>query len=657
MYELKKALVLIGKKLQIDFVFSRGADFSTICEESGIRTRQIILEEGWEQNHHEALLCFQNGKPIAYIDGQKIIGPVDPLAYMFYPPIPMSIKTGKQFSIYLLKNHSKLFLSLLFYGFLASVIAFVPAITTSLLFRYAIPLSDISLVLFLFLGLTFAALGVVLFNFLRNFCFLRFSALADHFMQTALWDRLLKLPPHFFRKFSAGILFWKVNSIDSIRQQIRDNASYAILNGFFASLFLIIMLIYAPLLTFVSGLIAFLSLLATFIFMKRNAKILAKEATIYESLQSTMVQIIGGIAKLRTTQSEKKAFAHWLVPFTKAKVLQARAQHNQNIVATYSSSLPIFSYAMIYFLLIEFIGVKNLSLSNFLAFNIAFGSFILAFYQLNDTLISLVSILPYWARTKQILEEMPEELISRINPGRIKGKIQIDEVCFGYDEEHPLLNQLSIQIEPGEFIGIVGPSGSGKSTILRLLLGFEKPTSGAIYYDDHDLSTLNVQLLRKQIGSVLQVSGIMSGTIYENIVGGGVYSPEQVKTAIEISGFKDDLNAFPMGLHTYLPTGGGTLSGGQKQRLLLARALIGTPSILILDEATSSLDNQTQRMVTKNIDTLKITRVVVAQRLSTIQHADRIYVVQEGNVVQTGKFDELANVPGIFQEMYVRQKL
>lgn len=654
---LKQALHQIGSKLGLNFVFSEGADFSTICEESGVRARKIFLEEGWEKNHHEALLCFQGGRPFAYINKKLPRGSIDPVAYMFYPPFPSEIKDGKKMWGYLLKTQRKLISSLLLYGFIASGIAFIPAIATSLLFRFAIPLSDTSLVGYLFFGLLFSSIGVVLFNFLRNFCFLRFEGLSEHFAQTALWDRLLKLPPHFFRKFTAGALFWKMSSIEAIRQQIRDNASYTILNGVFSLLYLAIMLFYSPLLALVSGIIALLSLVATSFFMRVNSSILAKDAPMQEGLQSMMIQMIGGIAKLRTTQSEKNAFAHWLSLFTKSKTLQMKSQHIQNIVATYAAALPIFSFVMIYLLLIEVIGVKNLPLPDFLAFNIAFGSFVLAIYPLNETLISLVAILPFWKRTKEILDATPEEQQGRINPGHLSGKIHIDEVCFGYEEENPLLNNLSITIHPGEFIGIVGPSGSGKSTILRLLLGFEKPSSGIIYYDDQDLSTLNVQFLRKQIGSVLQTTGIIAGTIYDNLVGGGSYSSDQIKQAIELAGFKEDITTFPMGLHTYIPTGGGTLSGGQKQRLLLARALMGSPSILILDEATSALDNQTQALVTQNIDRLNITRIVVAQRLSTIERADLIYVADQGRIVQRGTFDQLSKVPGIFFEMFMRQKL
>ncbi len=652
---LQRALLTIGKELNIAFIFPKNEDLFSICETSEIRVRKVILEKGWAKKHVGPLLCFSSGVPIAYTGG-KLKGAIDDVAYMFYPSFPFEIRTGKELFSYLLKMHLKLTSSLGFYGFVASIIAFLPPIATSLIFKYAVPLSDVSLVMYLFLGLLFSAVGFVIFSFLRNFCFLRLEALSDHFLQSSLWDRLLTLPASFFRKFSAGSLFWKMSSFSRIRQLIRENASYRILNGVFACFYLLIMLIYSPLLTFLSGSIAFLTLGVTGMFMRKRAKLLRQEAKMQEELQSIIVQMVGGVGKLRTTQSEKNAFSYWLSTFTKAKKLHMRAQNIQNIVFTYARALPIFSMWIVYFALIEFIGIKNLALPDFLGFNIALGSFSLAIYPLNETLISLVGILPFWSQAKEVLSEVPEESKENLTPGKLSGKIHIDEVFFSY-ESYLALDNISITIQPGEFIGIVGSSGSGKSTILRQLLGFETPSSGAIYYDDQDLASLNVRAVRKQIGTVLQTSGILSGTIYDNIVGGGAYTGAQVKAAIELAGFKEDLLSFPMGLHTYIPSGGGTLSGGQRQRLLLARALIGDPSILILDEATSSLDNRTQTLVTKNIETLNVTRVVVAQRLSTIQKADRIYVIDAGQIVQEGTFEELGKTPGIFQEMLERQRL
>ncbi len=664
---LEKALLHIGRKLNIEFTHSKHTDnLKMICEASQIRYRKVILDQESTKEHLGPLLCFQNGIPVAYIDGAIILPNkkttkfenIDPIAYMFYPPIPSNVKNGKQIWTHILKTYFKSDVSLLLYGIGATIISFLLPISTSLLFKYAIPLKSISLSSYLFLGLIFASIGFMIFYFLRNFCFLKFEGLVIHFTQTALWDRLLKLSPSFFRKFSAGALFWKMASIEAIRQLITDNATYTILNGFFSVFYLIMMFIYSPLLGLISALIAALSLLATLLLIRKKATFLTQEAQIQETLQGTTLQIVSGISKLRTTGSEKNAFAHWAFQFTKSKSLKMKAQNIQNIVSTYSASLPIFSMWVIYFTMIEIIGIKNLALSDFLAFNIAFGSFSLAIYPFNETIISLVAILPFWHRTKVILEEPVEEHSHNVRSKTLSGKIDIANMTFHYDPSlPPTLDNISLTAQAGEFIGIVGASGSGKSTLVRLLLGFEKPSSGVIYYDDQNIATLNLNSLRNQIGSVLQTSNIMTGTIYENIIGGGIYSPTQIKQAIELSGFKEDLLAFPMGLHTFIATNGNTLSGGQKQRLLLARALIGSPSILMFDEATSALDNQTQRLVTKNIDSLNVTRIVIAQRLSTIQHADRIYVLDKGRIAQTGTFEELSKIPGIFKDMFDRQKL
>ncbi len=666
---LEKALLHIGKKLRIQFTFLKNIDpkenpIYAICEASQIKCRKVLLEKT-QKKQLGPLLCFQNGSPVALID-HRIILPdgaisnvenLDKTAYMFYPPFPSHIQNGKQMWLYLLKTYFQSDLSLIVYGIAASIISFLLPVATSLLFKYAIPFVSVSLISYLFLGLSFASVGFMIFYFLRNFCFLKFEGLALHFTQTALWDKILKLSPSFFRKFTAGSLFWKMASIEAIRQLITDNATYTILNGFFSIFYLIMMFLYSPLLALFSASIALISLLTTLLFIRKKAKLLSEEASIQESLQGTTLQIVSGIAKLRTTGAEKSAFAHWSLQFTKSKSLKMKAQEIQNIVSTYSAALPIFSMWIIYFTLIEIIGIKNIELSDFLAFNIAFGSFSLAIYPLNETLASLVAIIPFWHRTKVILEEPIEENTHTTHPGTLSGKIEIDHLSFSYDPSQTALENISISINPKEFIGIVGPTGSGKSTLLRLLLGFEKPTSGVIYYDDKDLSTLNLHFLRKQIGSVLQTTNIMSGTIYEQIVGGGIYSPHQIKEAIELSGFKEDLLSLPMGLHTFIPTNGTTLSGGQKQRLLLARALIGSPSILMFDEATSALDNKTQNLITKNIDSLNVTRIIIAQRLSTIQHANRIYVLDKGRIVQVGTFNELSKVPGIFKEMFERQKL
>jgi ATP-binding cassette subfamily C protein len=188
-------------------------------------------------------------------------------------------------------------------------------------------------------------------------------------------------------------------------------------------------------------------------------------------------------------------------------------------------------------------------------------------------------------------------------------------------------------------------------------LGFESPEKGTILYDGNDLAHLDERSVRKQLGVVLQNGSILAGTIYENLVGGGVYSQEEVERAIHLSAFDQDLTYFPMGLHTVLPSGGGTLSGGQRQRLLIARALISNPKILIFDEAASALDNRTQKELSRNIAELRVTRIVIAHRMSTLQQSDRIYVLDEGKIVEEGTFEALASRSGLFSELISRQKI
>jgi ATP-binding cassette subfamily C protein len=214
---------------------------------------------------------------------------------------------------------------------------------------------------------------------------------------------------------------------------------------------------------------------------------------------------------------------------------------------------------------------------------------------------------------------------------------------------------VTIQAEAGEFIALVGPSGSGKSTIIRLLLGFETPEQGTIYYDGQDLSGLDISAVRRQLGVVLQNGRINNASIFENISSNALITMDEAWEAARMAGFAEDIQAMPMGMHTVISEGGTNLSGGQRQRLLISRALVLKPRILLFDEATSALDNRTQAIVSESLERLQVTRLVIAHRLSTIRKADHIYVIEAGRVVQQGTFDQLANQEGLFLKLMARQ--
>jgi ABC-type bacteriocin/lantibiotic exporter with double-glycine peptidase domain len=291
-----------------------------------------------------------------------------------------------------------------------------------------------------------------------------------------------------------------------------------------------------------------------------------------------------------------------------------------------------------------------------LAFNAAFGTFISGVTDLSNTLTNIIGIVPLWERAKPILQGMPESDPSKADPGRLMGQIAIEHITFRYREDGPLIvEDVSIHINPGEFVAIVGPSGSGKSTIFRLLLGFEAPLSGSVYYDGQDLAGLDIQAVRRQLGVVLQNGRISAGSLFDNLTCGALATLDEAWEAARMAGLAEDIEQMPMGMHTVVSEGGTNLSGGQRQRLLIARSLIGNPKIILMDEATSALDNRTQAIVTESLDKLNVTRVVIAHRLSTIRNADHIYVIEAGRLVEVGSFEELVNQRGLFARLVARQ--
>jgi ATP-binding cassette subfamily C protein len=259
---------------------------------------------------------------------------------------------------------------------------------------------------------------------------------------------------------------------------------------------------------------------------------------------------------------------------------------------------------------------------------------------------------------RPLIESATEVSDERKSPGELSGSIEIARVSLRYIEGGPLvLDNVTLKIAPGEYVAIVGPSGSGKSSLFRLLLGFERPESGVVFYDGKSIETLDASAVRRQFGVVLQNARLANGNIYENICGGIKLPLEQAWEAARLAGIEDDIKAMPMGMLTQLSEGVSTLSGGQRQRVMIARAIARRPRVLLFDEATSSLDNKSQAIVSAALENLNVTRIVIAHRLSTVQKADRIVVLVNGRIVQAGTFKELLTDPGVFASFAKRQML
>lgn len=648
---------------------------AAICDASGVRHRQASFEANWWKKDCGPLLAFYGPdlKPVALIAKNaghyemidahgrlkvdaRIASELSPIAFCFYPPFPDELKTGKEVVRFYLKHNLKEFKPLLIYSVLAALMALFTPFATEMLFNKIIPETNMPVFWQISAAIFLAALSSGFFLFLRSLVMVRIEGQSSNQIQLGFWDRLLKLPVSFFRRFSTGNLILRVLSTEEIRTLLSGNAARVMLSGVFSIFYLIAMFIYAPSLAFIGMGITLISLILTYFCARHYVRLQTSLLEVQGRINGFLVQIITAVAKLRTTGAEKNAFSRWASLFAKSRKLDLQAQNLMNIVEVCNYVLPFLSFASIFAFMIAH--QTQFTIGAFLAFNAAFIPFYLAVTDLSNTMMQLAPMYPLWERSKVIIEEPQEILQKKAKPGVLSGHISLDEVSFRYDKNGPLvLSNVSIQVLPKEFVAIVGPSGCGKSTIVRMLLGFEKPDSGAVYYDEKDLASIDIRQVRKQLGIVLHGEGVVSGSIYDNLVCGGSYTQQQVNHALEISGFKSDVDSFPMGIHTYLAMGGTTLSGGQKQRLLIARALLPNPKILLFDEATSALDSKNQEIVRESLDELDVTRVIIAHRISTIRNADRIYVIEKGKVVQVGTFEELEAQKGIFAEMLARQKL
>jgi NHLM bacteriocin system ABC transporter ATP-binding protein len=649
-----------------------------IARSSQIRTRRVVLEDGWWLHEYGPLLAYnqQENRPVAVLPAGRryilfdpaaqsrtivnsaVAATLAPQAYQFYRPLPKvnNVIALFQFGI---KGYQKDIILVLVAGIVGSVLGMVVPQATALLVDNAIPDSDKSLLSQIGLLLFALLVGKTGFAMSQGIISLRVENAASGALQPAIWDRLLRLSPAFFRSYSSGDLVNRTLSVNQIRQKLSGGTQRTLLSGLFALLNLVLMFVYSWQLALVGVGIAVLTTVVTTVASLLVIRQLRQQQELDGEIHGLTVQLINGVAKLRVARAEERAFAAWAEQYSKRSRLKASFQLIRDNVSVFNEVLSLVTSALLFWFATESIAMQEtggLTVGTFLAFNAALGIFIGGVSDLSNTLTDILAIVPLWERAKPILHTEPEYDSTKANPGSLMGRVALDHVTFRYhDDGLPILNDVSLHAEPGEFVAIVGPSGSGKSTILRLLLGFETPESGTVYYDGFDLAQLNLEAVRRQLGVVLQNGRIGTGSIFENITAGALVSHEQALEAAQMAGFADDIQLFPMGMHTVISEGGSNLSGGQRQRLLIARALVNKPKIILMDEATSSLDNRTQAIVTESLDQLNATRIVIAHRLSTIANADRIYVLEAGRVVQVGSFAELVKQEGLFAQLVARQ--
>jgi ATP-binding cassette subfamily C protein len=371
-----------------------------------------------------------------------------------------------------------------------------------------------------------------------------------------------------------------------------------------------------------------------------------------------VLQLLTGVGKLRVSAATSRALAIWSKQFATQKQFFVSSQVAGNGLGAFETAFPTIATLIIYAYASYSSSGLLTDIGTFFAFFSAFGQSMGSVGSWAAGVSEALIAIPPLQRLRPLIASPTEIPDDRQPPGELSGSVELARVSFRYLANGPLvLDNVSLKITPGEYVAVVGPSGSGKSSLFRLLLGFERAESGAVFYDGRSIETLDASALRRQLGVVLQNAKLANGNLYENICGGIRLPLDQAWEAARLAGIDDDIKAMPMGMLTQVAEGVSTLSGGQRQRIMIARAIARRPRILLFDEATSSLDNQSQAIVSDALENLNVTRIVIAHRLSTVQRADRIIVLVDGKIVETGTFAELNAASGMFASFARRQML
>jgi NHLM bacteriocin system ABC transporter ATP-binding protein len=577
-------------------------------------------------------------------------------AVVFEVPLPGSARTLGSMFTFLLRGCGPDLLLAALVAAGGSVLNLAVPLATGILVSRVIPAGEARSLGYLGAVLASTLLAAATFDLVTRFLLLRVESRVAMRGSSAILLRALRLPLGTLQRFSIGDLTERLGVVEDLQRQLTGSMVSAIVGGAFSVTYLALMVAVEPL-AGMASLAGFLVVfVVTAIIARRQGRHATDAAERSGRLGGFALQLVSGIERIRTTCTEENALVQWVQRYRPERRSMYLAGLNAARVHVLATTLPFLGAALLWWRFVGVPGGREAQVASFMVFSAAFTSALTGVIAFGFALGDIFEAVPLLARLRPILDAEPEAPDAAEAALPLSGAISVQGLRFAYPgSAGEVLRGVSFEASPGDLVAIVGPSGSGKSTLAQLLLGIRRPTAGKVLYDGQDLSKLEPGSVRRQIGVVGQHARIMPGSIHENIVGTSLLTAEDAWAAAEAAGLAEDIRAMPMQMHTFVNE--QTLSGGQSQKLMIARALAGNPRILLFDEATSALDEVSQAHVSASLGERAVTRVVIAHRLSTVRHADCIHVLEQGEVVESGTYDELLALDGRFRELVRRQLL
>ena len=644
---------------------------------NGIMRRNVNLEKGWYKDAIGAVLGTRkdDGSVVAFIPKglsgyvyfdaptgkwvkltKKNESLFEDEGICFYKPFPLGKLTLRSLMRYIIETLSVADFVLIALSTLATTaIGLLGPKLNNLLMGTVVNSKNYQLLIGITVFMISVSISTMLITSVKSLLMARINTKMSLSVQAATMMRVLSLPADFFKKYASGDLSSRAQYIQSLCNMLISTVLSTGLTSLFSLMYISQIFAYAPALVVPAlGIILatiIFSLITTFAQMKYTKK--KMELSAQESGMS--YAMITGVQKIKLSGAEKRMFARWSKLYSEQLMLSYNPPMFLRAGGAFSAIISMGGMILMYFMAVQ----SGVSVADYYAFNTAYGMVSGAFMSVVSIAGTIAQFKPTIEMAKPIMDAIPEVSEGKLVLERLSGGIELNNVSFRYNENMPnVVDNLSLKIRPGQYVAIVGSTGCGKSTLMRIMLGFEKPQKGAVYYDGKDLSGIDLKSLRRKIGVVMQNGKLFQGDIYSNIViSAPQLSMDDAWAAAEMSGIAEDIRRMPMGMHTIISEGSGGISGGQRQRLMIARAIAPKPRILMFDEATSALDNITQKIVSESLEKLKCTRIVIAHRLSTIKECDRIIYLEKGKIVEDGTYDELIALNGKFAELVERQRL
>ncbi len=648
-----------------------------LLSSSGIMYREVILEKGWHRDAMGVIITTlqTDGTVVTilpgpfggfvYIDSHsgkkiKVTSKTEKLlgteAYCFYKPLPerkLSLKDLLKYMTSTLNGWD--FISFALAALCITLVGMLMPKLNRLLMGQVVENGSYQLLFAVISFMLFATIGNLLLAIIRQLLLARINTKMNINTQAASMMRVLSLPADFFKKYTSGELNEYLKYMNSLCGVLVNTILSTGITSVFSLVYMVQIFTYARslvipslIVTISTALIGLIASIMQISINKESMRLSARE-------KGLSLSVINGIQKIRLSGAENRVFAKWSELYAQEAALIYNKPAFIKLNTVIATGISLVGTIIMYYMAVK----NSVSVADYYAFNTAYAYISSAFSALASIALSVATIKPSLDIIMPLMEAEPEQQEDKETVTNITGAIELSHLSFRYSQDGPLIiDDLNITIPARQYVAIVGRTGCGKSTLMRLLLGFEKPTKGAIFYDRKDTRHLDMRSIRRLIGTVMQDGMLFGGSIFENItISAPTLTLEDAWNAAEIAGIADDIRSMPMGMHSVLQEGGGGMSGGQRQRIMIARAVAPKPKLLLLDEATSALDNISQKQVSEALDKMRCTRVVIAHRLSTIRHCDRILVLDNGRIVEDGTYEQLVANNGFFAELVARQQI